>query len=148
MAGLLYAGGKPVECEQKPILANCKKELSPYTYDSSEITKIKATDSSQVKEIRVPLFKGEKYRLTFDISDIPKKNEVVVNIFSTATLFGKRKLVFSSKDLPKKQDQFIFEPEKSKPLYVQYKIPGNEKKTPGGCVAFAVGYKLTFVNDQ
>lgn len=148
MVGFLFAGSKPRECDQKTIIANCKKELSPYTYDSSEITRIEPSDSSQVKEVRVPLFKGEKYRLTFDISDIPKKNDMVVKIFSTAALFGERKLVFSSKDLPQKRDRFIFEPEKSKPLYVQYTVPGSEKKAKTGCVGFAVGYKLTFVNDQ
>ncbi len=146
LAGIFVAATNSGEnCDKKELVRACNEELPPFSYDSAEITRFHFTDSAQHKEVKVPQFKGERYRLAFNLSHIPESVDIHVKIFSTATLFGNRRLVFSSKDLPSGREKFVFEPEKNKTLFVRYEAEGAPKEELTGCAAFSVGYELTFV---
>jgi hypothetical protein len=127
-----------VLCNAKEIKEKARTVLEPYKYDSSELTRIlyKATES--VKEIEVPLFIGEKYRMVFELEALPKQIEV--QIYNKDKENKSRKLLFSSKSMGDKKE-FLFEISKVRHVYVDYVVPPTEAGSYSGCAVFMVGYK-------
>jgi hypothetical protein len=127
-----------VLCNAKDLKEKARTVLEPYKYDSSELTRIlyKATES--VKEIEVPLFIGEKYRMVFELEALPKQIEV--QIYNKDKENKSRKLLFSSKSMGDKKE-FLFEISKVRHVYVDYVVPPTEAGSYSGCAVFMVGYK-------
>ncbi len=143
LLGPLTSGDRPGQaCDSDAIVESSKKMLEPYKYDAAKVSKIRLSDEKQRGEIEVPLFWGEKYRFVFDRSGAPQKVEV--EIYDKESGKNNRKLLFSSAQLPDSKEQFVYEPERSNSLYVNYVIPpqkeGNEDGS--GCMAFVLGYKI------
>lgn len=133
-----------VECDSKSLKKAGISELNPFYYSSSKVTVINYDYKAQRKEIEVPLFKGEKYRMVFNKSDLPK--DVVIKIFERDQEHSGRKPIFSSEDV--EGDIISYEPEKSRKLYVDYMIPAAQGTKEGGCLVFILGYQLTFITDK
>lgn len=134
----------PVKCNTKALKKEGISLLNPYYYSSSKVSLINYDDKQTRKEIEVPLFKGEKYRMIFNKTELPK--DVEVRIYDKSDEYEGRSPIFSSND--SKGNLVIFEPKKSKPLYVNYIIPAGEGELKGGCVVFVLGYQLTFITDK
>ena len=118
--------------------------LNPYYYSSSKVNIITYGSEKSRKEIEVPLFRGEKYRLIFNKTELPK--DVEIRIYDKSDEHTGRTPVFTStKDEEGKM--VIYEPKKAKRLYVNYIIPPAEGEEQGGCLVFILGYQLTFVTD-
>ena len=64
---LMAFQGGDVLCNAKDLKEKAKNTLEPYKYDSSELTRILYKKKESVKEIEVPLFIGEKYRMVFEL---------------------------------------------------------------------------------
>jgi hypothetical protein len=56
-------GGDSILCNAKALKEKAENLLDPYKYDSSELTKIIYKKQESVKEVEVPLFIGEKYKV-------------------------------------------------------------------------------------
>ena len=93
---LMAFQGGDVLCNSKELKEKAKLALEPYKYDSSELTRILYKAKETVKEVEVPLFIGEKYRIVFELEALPK--QVEVQIYNKDKDSKNRKLLFSSKD--------------------------------------------------
>jgi hypothetical protein len=135
---LMAFQGGDVLCNSKELKEKAKLALEPYKYDSSELTRILYKAKETVKEVEVPLFIGEKYRIIFELEALPK--QVEVQIYNKDKDSKNRKLLFSSKDMGDKKE-FQFEVSKVRHVYVDYIIPPTEAGSYSGCAVFMVGYK-------
>jgi hypothetical protein len=134
----------PIKCNTKALKKEGISLLNPYYYSSSKVSVINYDDKQTRKEIEVPLFKGEKYRLIFNKTELPK--DIEIRIYDKSDENEGRSPIFSSNESEGKM--VIFEPKKSKPLYVNYIIPAGEAEQKGGCIVFVLGYQLTFITDK
>src|SRR5438132_397250 len=98
--------GGDTPCDQKALKEKAKKLLDPYKYDVAKVTGIIYKDKPTLKEIEVPLFIGEKYRLVFNAEALPK--QVIINLYNREKDSKKRKLLFSSKEAGADKKDFFF----------------------------------------
>ena len=126
-------------CDQKALKDKAKKSLEPYKYDVAKITRIMYKDVASMKEIEVPLFIGEKYRLVFNTEALPKT--VVINLVNRDKDSKKRKLVFSSKDAGLDKKEYSFDYSFANKIFIDYDIPKGDSSATSGCVVFMLGYK-------
>ncbi|MGL4597564.1 MAG: hypothetical protein ACRCYO_08555 [Bacteroidia bacterium] len=126
-------------CDAKELKAQAKKALDPFTYDSGKITKIMYKPKTQLKEIEVPVFIGEKYRMVFNTEGLSRN--VVINIYNKDKESKDRKPIFTTKQAPAAQRIHVFEPQQAKfKFYVDYEIPAADSASPE-CLVFMLGYK-------
>lgn len=135
---LMAFQGGDVLCNSKELKEKAKLALEPYKYDSSELTRILYKTKESIKEVEVPLFIGEKYRIVFELEALPK--QVEVQIYNKDKESKNRKLLFSSKEMGDKKE-FQFEVSKMRHVYVDYVVPPTEAGSYSGCAVFMVGYK-------
>ena len=128
---------EPVACDPKNLKDKAKSKLDPYEYDSGKITKLKHTGKDQVKEIEIPMFIGEKYRLAFNL-DALKKN-VEITIYNKDKESKNRKLLFSNKD--KFEKEFTCDFSRMRHIFIDYNIPAGTNGEDIGCAVFVLGYK-------
>jgi hypothetical protein len=126
-------------CDKKAMTAAAKKTLQPYKYDSQKYTKIVFTKKAQQLEVEVPIFIGEKYRLVFKTSGLPKN--IKINVYTKDKESKKRESIFSNKDA-KEGSELVFDAPRSRKMFVDYDVPADSSNTKAtGCVLFMVGYK-------
>ena len=130
-------------CDSKTLKKQGIAELNPYFYSAAKVNTINYDYKITRKEIEVPLFKGEKYKMVFNKKALPK--DVVIEVYDKDQTTSNRKALFSSKD--SSGDIVTFEPKKSKKMYVNYVIPEAGEITESGCLVFILGYQLTFLED-
>ena len=126
-------------CNAKELKEKAKNFLDPYKYDSAELTRIIYKKKESVKEVEVPLFIGEKYKIVFELEALPKTVEV--QIYNKDKDSKNRKLLFSSKDLGADKKEFSFDISKSRHVFVDYIVPPTDEGSYSGCAVFMVGYK-------
>jgi len=131
-------------CDKKTITTNLKKKLEPFKYDSQKFTKINFTKKAQELEVEVPVFIGEKYRVVFNTSGLPKP--ININIYTKDKESKKREAVYTVKDLkPGGETEFVFDAPRLRKMFIDYSVPADSTASPtqklSGCVAFMVGYK-------
>lgn len=126
-------------CNANDLKLKAKNILEPYKYDSSELTNIIYRNKETLKEVEVPMFIGEKYRIIFELEALPK--EIEVQIYNKDKDSKNRKLLFSSKELAPDKKEFQFEISKVRHVFIDYVIPPAETGSYSGCAVFMVGYK-------
>lgn len=135
------------QCDAMELKSVLKKELKPdYKYDSSKTTRFIYKTKTQLKEIEVPLYMGEKYRFLFNTDGLTS-DSVKVEIFSKPLGHKKRKLLYS---IDNKSDEniYLYEPQKSRKLYINYSIPKVDKPTiTKDCLVLVIGYKMKTLKD-
>ena len=134
-----FEGSDPILCDAKILKEKAEDLLNPFKYDSSELTRILYKNTESVKEVEVPLFIGEKYKIVFVTEALPKGVEI--QIYNKDKESKNRKLLFSYKDASSEKENIQFEISKSRHVFVDYIIPPVEEGSFSGCVVFAVGYK-------
>ena len=132
-------GGDTILCNAKALKEKAEDLLDPFKYDSSELTKIIYKKQESVKEVEVPLFIGEKYKVVFVTEALPKAVEI--QIYNKDKESKSRKLLFSSKDAGSDKKDISFEVSMSRHIFIDYVVPPVETGSYSGCVVFAVGYK-------
>ena len=125
-------------CNPKALKEKAKNTLEAYKYDSSELTRIMYKNKETIKEVEVPLFIGEKYKMVFELEALPKPVEV--QIYNKSKDSKNRKLLFTSKEIGDKKE-FTYEVSKTRHVYVNYIIPPSDNASYTGCALFMVGYK-------
>ncbi|MEX2380541.1 MAG: hypothetical protein WD530_07340 [Vicingaceae bacterium] len=128
------------DCDIKSLKKEGVSKLNPYYYSASKVTSIKYTDTTQIIEVQVPLFKGEKYRMLFNTKALPK--DIKIEIYDKDGSTANRNAVFTTKT--GKDDIVVYEPDKIKKHYVTYVIPEGTN-VESGCMVFMLGYQLTFI---
>lgn len=139
IALMSFQGGDNILCNAKELKQKAEDKLDPYKYDSSELTRILYKKKESVKEVEVPLFIGEKYKIVFVTEALPKAVEI--QIYNKDKESKNRKLLFSSKDAGPDKKDISFEVSKTRHVYIDYVVPPVETGSYSGCVVFAVGYK-------
>ncbi len=142
-AALIYATAQYEDvkdyCTSSETKSKCKGKLSPFKYDASKLTRITFKKEKQFKELEIPLYFGEKYRLIWNTEGCPQK--ITINVYNKKYDSKKRQLIWSSKD-QSGGHEFIWEPEKSRKMYIDYVIPATNDIIKKGCVVFVLGYKI------
>lgn len=145
LVGLVFAYGFTTiqttdNCDKKALTTSCKKKMEPFKYDSQKFTKITFTKKAQQLEVEVPVFIGEKYRLVFNTSALPKP--IQVNVYTKDKESKKREAIYSSKDLKAGEHEIVFDAPRVRKLFVDYDVPADSTSAKlSGCMVFMVGYK-------
>jgi len=129
-------------CDVKALKKEGISQLSPYYYSSSKVTSISYADTVQYREIEVPLFKGEKYRMVFNSKALPKG--ITVEVFDKDRSHDGRSALYSTNTNEEKMA--IYEPDNAKRHYVRYSIPAGAN-IENSCMVFVLGYQLTFIEN-
>ena len=126
-------------CDQKEVKTILEPLVKPFIPDGFKLTKILFRKQPQKKEVEIPLYFGENYRIIFLTSKMP--TNIGINIYNKASTAKKRTLLFSNKDLPK-TETLKFETDRAKDFFVEYDIPATDSMS-SGCVSFMIGYEAT-----
>lgn len=136
---ILGSFGPPTECPSKDAKAKVKTMLKPYKYDSAKTTRFTFKAKSQKKEIEVPLFLTEKYKLLFTVDGMPVRPSV--KIYNKDISTKNRELLFNSDD-HKDKTEFEYETKKwTRKVFVDIEVPAASDSLGSGCVFFIVGYE-------
>jgi hypothetical protein len=138
-----YSNGS---CSNSEAKIKAIDSLNTFFYASSKTSSINYTYKTSVKEVEVPLFKGEKYRMVFNRQDLPKNVEI--EIYDKNRESDSRNLLYSSKTEGNGSSILSYEPKKAKNLYINYIIPPAQGSDETGCIVFVLGYQLTFVKNK
>lgn len=148
LLGLVFIYGFTIQksednCDKKGLTASCKNKLETYKYDSQKFTRIYYTPKEQLLETEVPVFIGEKYRLVFNTSALPKG--IVISVYTKDKDAKKRDEIYSSKNEKAGENELVFDISHVRKLFVDYTVPedssvGATGEKLSGCVIFMVGY--------
>jgi hypothetical protein len=133
-------------CDVKALKDTCKFYLDrPYRYDASNIILIQFKKKQQVKEVELPMFIGESYKLIFNMYALPPG--VQIDVYNKDMDHQDRKSIFSCNSNDNKK-MYIYNSEHfHTKLYVDYTIPASKDKSAddspdvAGCGVLVVGYK-------
>lgn len=130
-----------VTCDQKALKDAARAKLDPFKYDSGKVTQIRYKNKAQLKEIEVPVFIGEKYRMVFNTEALTK--DVVISVYNKDKETKNRKVLWTSKSSAPGTKMHIYEPDNAKfKFFVDYDIPAVADSLPATeCVVFMLGYK-------
>jgi len=130
------------DCDIRSLKNELLKGLKPdFKYDSYKATRFIYKNEVQVIEIAAPLFKDEKFRFLLNTAGLPKNIEI--KFFDKKKGAKNRKELFAIKDTPEDEKNiYIFEPEVSKTIYLNYIIPRTTKINLTGCMVCLIGYNL------
>ena len=130
------------DCDIRSLKNELLKGLKPdFKYDSYKATRFIYKNEVQVIEIAAPLFKDEKFRFLMNTAGLPKNIEI--KFFDKKKGAKNRKELFAVNDTPEDgKNIYIFEPEASKTIYLNYIIPRTTKENLTGCMVCLIGYNL------
>ena len=133
-------------CDTKTLKDSCKDYIDkPYKYDASNIILVTLQKKAQMKEVELPMFMGESYKLIFNTYALPPGVEI--HVYNKDADHDNRKELFSCNSSGAKK-MFVFDTEHfHSKLYVDYVIPANRAAADGsmptvqGCAVMVVAYK-------
>lgn len=131
-------------CDSKTLKKEGISELNPFYYSASKVNVINYEYKASRKEIEVPLFKGEKYKMVFNKKGLPQ--DVLIEVFDKDKSHEHRHPLFTTEG--NAAEVVSYTPEKSKKMYIRYTIPKADGEKEPGCIVFILGYQLTFVADK
>src|ERR1051325_11924486 len=67
-------------CDTKALKDNAKAALDPFKYDSGKVTRLYYKKKVQLKEMEIPVFVGEKYRMVFNTEGISR--DVTITVYN------------------------------------------------------------------
>ncbi len=118
-------------CDTKTLKKEGISELNPFFYSAAKVNQVNYDYKASRKEIEVPLFKGEKYKLVFNKKGLPK--DVLIEIYEKDKSHSSRGPLFTTKGST--EGVVSYTPKKSKKLYVNYVIPKADGIKEGGCLS-------------
>ncbi len=130
-----------VTCDQKALKDAAREKLDPFKYDSGKVTQLRYKNKAQIKEIEVPVFIGEKYRMVFNATAVSK--DVIISVYNKDKETKNRKVLWTSKGSDPGTKMHVFEPDNAKfKFYVDYDLPAvADSIVPQECIVFMLGYK-------
>lgn len=127
-------------CDAKALKDNAKAALDPYKYDSGKLTRLYYKKKETMKELEIPVFIGEKYKIVWNTEALTRA--VTISVFNKEKDAKGRKELFSFVASPsEKIHSFIPEGIKTK-FYVDYTMPAvTDSLPPSECVVMMLGFK-------
>ncbi len=132
--------GAGADCDFKAGKERCMEEIGDFTYSSSRIDRMKAQKEPVRKNVVIPLFYDQPYRLILDRTDAPPGTNVTI-FDKSPEEFGRREL-FTTEEASSEKKVFVYEPpEDASRVNVQYNTAGGGEGEKG-CVVLVVSYGL------
>jgi hypothetical protein len=127
-------------CDVNKLKDTAKEALDPFKYDSGKVTKMYYKKKEQLKELEIPVFVGEKYRVVWNTEAITRN--VVITVYNKDKDAKNRKELFSAEAKPGEK-LHSFEPDGVKfKFFVDYTIPAvSDSLPPSECLVMMIGYK-------
>jgi hypothetical protein len=126
-------------CEIKKLTDSCKSKLKPFIYNGINALHIPLTLTGQEKEISLPGFSGQRYRVIINITSMPPGT--VAAVYDQDNTHKKRKVLYTLSDAGTRIG-FVDVDCKGGKFYVDYIIPPKDKKfPPQGCAIILFGYE-------
>lgn len=126
-------------CNIRALADSCKSLLKPFRYSGQNAIHVALKSEPQVKEIVLPAFSGEKYRIIINTTDMPKGTEV--DIYDVDVRHKKRQSLYTTKS----NGISNFDTDsKSGKIYIEYTIPAASSTVYSGCAAIVIGYENNF----
>jgi hypothetical protein len=127
-------------CDAKTLKDNAKAALDPYKYDSGKLTRLYYKKKEQMKELEIPIFLGEKYKVVWNTEGITRS--VKVAVYNKDKEAKNRKELYSFTATPgEKIHTYLVEGAKTK-IYVDYGLPVvTDSLPPSECMVMMLGYK-------
>jgi hypothetical protein len=144
--GFTALGQAYEHCDVKELKDTCKNYIDkPFRYDASNIILIQYKKKQQVKEVELPMFIGETYKLIFNTYALPPG--IQIDVYSKSQEAEGRKSVFSCNSSDTRK-VYVYNTEHwHTKLFIDYTIPANKNQTTddspdvAGCGVVVVGYK-------
>ncbi|MDQ3110291.1 MAG: hypothetical protein M3R17_10380 [Bacteroidota bacterium] len=127
-------------CDAKTLKDNAKAALDPYKYDSGKLTRLYYKKKEQMKELEIPIFVGEKYKVVWNTEGITRP--VKVSVFNKDKEAKGRKELYSFTATPgEKIHTYMVDGAKFK-FFVDYSLPSvTDSLPPSECMVMMLGYK-------
>jgi len=127
-------------CDSKKLKDDAKAALDPYNYDSGKVTRLYYKKKAAIKEMEIPVFVGEKYRIVFNTAGISR--DVTISVYNKDKEAKNRKALYTVKATPGQPIQ-TYDPEGAKfKFFVDYELPAvSDSLPPSECVVMMLGYK-------
>ncbi|MEO6902883.1 MAG: hypothetical protein ABI315_06985 [Bacteroidia bacterium] len=127
--------------DKTKLTADCKAKMEPYKYDSQKFTKINFNENSQLLEIEVPVFIGEKYRIVFNTNALTT-NKININVYTKSKSSSKRETIFTTNGDNSNTGEFVFDVPRVRKLFIDYEVPADASANKiSGYILMMVGYK-------
>lgn len=127
-------------CNATESRQKCKKALEPFKYDAGKVVRIDFKDREQQQEFEIPLYIGERYRFVFQKEGLPL--DVEISVYDKQIGSKNRTQLFTTKGMSFDEKQIIWEPEKSRRVFVHFDIPATTETDRKGCVVLLLGYAI------
>ncbi len=129
------------DCDVRALKNELLRGLKPdFKYDSFKATRFVYKNEVQTIEIAAPLFKDQNFRFLLNTAGLPK--DIEIKFYDKKQGAKNRKELFSVKDTQEDgKNVYVFEPQISKKIYLNYIIPRTTKENLGGCMVCVIGYK-------
>lgn len=127
-------------CDVKTLKDNAKAALDPFKYDSGKVTRLYYKKKEQMKELEIPVFVGEKYKVVWNTEGITRN--VIITVYNKDKESKNRKALFTAEAKPGEKIH-SFEPEGVKfKFFVDYDLPAvSDSLPPSECMVMMLGYK-------
>ncbi|MDB4534602.1 hypothetical protein N9242_07005 [Vicingaceae bacterium] len=129
------------DCDVRALKNELLKELRPdYKYDSFKATRFLYKNEVQTLEIAAPLFKDQSFRFLLNTAGLSK--DIEIKFYDKKQGSKNRKELHAIKDTQDDgKNVYIFEPQVSKKVFLNYIIPRTTEQNVVGCMICVIGYK-------
>jgi hypothetical protein len=127
-------------CDTKSFKENAKAALDPFKYDSGKVTRMYYRKKEQMKELEIPIFVGEKYKVVWNTEGVSRP--VKVSVYNKDKDSKNRKEMYSF-TVNAGEKIHSYEPDGAKfKFYVDYSLPAvADSLPPSECMVMMLGYK-------
>lgn len=127
-------------CDTKTLKDNAKAALDPFHYDSGKVTRLFYKKKEQLKELEIPIFIGEKYKVVWNTEGISRP--VTVSVYNKDKNTEKRKEMYSFTANPGEKIHSFEIADRRNKIYVDYSLPAvSDSLPPSECMVMMLGYK-------
>ena len=126
-------------CDSKALKEKAKAALDPYKYDSGKLTKLYYKKKEALKELEIPLFLGETYKMVWNTEALTRN--VQVTVYNKSKEEKGRKELFSF-NTSSAEKIHTFNPDRRSKVFVDYSMPAVSDSLPQPeCMVMMLGYK-------
>jgi hypothetical protein len=127
-------------CDAKALKDNAKAALDPFRYDSGKLTRLYYKKKEQMKELEVPIFIGEKYKVVWNTEGITRA--VKVTVYNKDKNTEKRREMYSFVATPGEKIHSFEIADRRNKIFVDYSLPAvSDSLPPSECMVMMLGYK-------
>ena len=127
-------------CEARQAKTKCKAVFEDdYEYGGTQSTRIRFKHKKELHQLTIPVFKNENYIFVFNAEGLPQP--IDIEIWDAKYQAKKRNLLFTSRNFPEEQKQYVYEITGVRNLHIDYWIPPARQELSSGCVVLVLGFQ-------